>query len=740
MSENRSQNPIEKRIYRLKECLEHLKNVEKPVEKLKILDETIEIKNFISSHPFLSNFFEKLKMKDHISLKFLVLIGQENILLAMIHHGQRIEDSLLQILSEINHFYETSNGLITYQLNILKLILENECPKNECSKNEFKPESKTLKACDHNYLKPMGIDLRDDPKVTAKLVRIGLENLDKMAEIYPVGGAGERLKLTSKTNEPLPVAMLPFLGKSLLEGLIRDLQGREFLYFKLKGKQLLTPIAMMTSDENNNEEYIRQLCKSKLWFHRGIHNFLLFRQPMVPVVTETGDWVLSSHNTLLCKPSGHGVIWKLGVENGVLDRLKQLGRTKMVSRQINNPIAGIDNGLLGFAGAGFKDDKAFGFYSCDRVVGSSEGMDVLLEKETPAGFEYKITNVEYTEFEKKGIKDQPNGENGFSKFPANTNILFVDILKVEQAVQKNPIPGILVNMKTSLPVIDDRGHLKCIKVGRLESTMQNIADEIIDVFPKKLDAHQNQKLSSYITFNDRKKTISVTKKALVSIDAFSETPQAAFCDMLENFHHLFSVFCQMKLPAQRSPEAHMKIGPSFMVQYHPSLGPLFSIIAQKIRKGIILENSELQLEIAELDMENLHLDGSLLIDAKHALGMVDEHGILEYGKNLGKCKLKNVTVKNSGVDRTVKNFFWKNEIKRLESLSITLHGDSEFIAEDVVFEGNFELEVMDRHRMVASMQDGKVHFTTEKMQENELNQPYWSYSFDSDDNIILNHL
>lgn len=48
-----------------------------------------------------------------------------------------------------------------------------------------------------------------------------------MGEIYPLGGAGDRLGLVDeRSGECLPVAMLPYCGRTLLEGLIRDLQAR----------------------------------------------------------------------------------------------------------------------------------------------------------------------------------------------------------------------------------------------------------------------------------------------------------------------------------------------------------------------------------------------------------------------------------------------------------------------------------------------------------------------------------
>jgi len=52
-------------------------------------------------------------------------------------------------------------------------------------------------------------------------------------------GAGDRLGLECEhTGEYLPAAMLPYSGRTMLEGLIRDLQAREYLYFKLTGEQV----------------------------------------------------------------------------------------------------------------------------------------------------------------------------------------------------------------------------------------------------------------------------------------------------------------------------------------------------------------------------------------------------------------------------------------------------------------------------------------------------------------------
>jgi hypothetical protein len=62
---------------------------------------------------------------------------------------------------------------------------------------------------------------------------------------------------------------------------------------------------------------------------------------------------------------------------GVFAWLQQQGRLAALVRQISNPMAGVDTTLLALAGTGFSSRRAFGFMSCERVVGAAEGMNVL---------------------------------------------------------------------------------------------------------------------------------------------------------------------------------------------------------------------------------------------------------------------------------------------------------------------------------------------------------------------------
>jgi hypothetical protein len=70
-------------------------------------------------------------------------------------------------------------------------------------------------------------------------------------------------------------------------------------------------------------------------------------------------------------------------------------------------------------------------------------------------YDYAITNVEYTEFERLGITDQPKDEgSNHSAFPANTNILYVGLAAARAAVEsaiaaggEEVLPGLIFNLK-----------------------------------------------------------------------------------------------------------------------------------------------------------------------------------------------------------------------------------------------------------------------------------------------------
>ncbi|KAL3684030.1 hypothetical protein R1sor_002052 [Riccia sorocarpa] len=643
---------------------------------------------------------------------------------------QSLKD-LQQVLERLEKFYDSIGGIIGYQLKVLELIKGSEVDEDSVS-HPF---------AQGRFSVPRGPDLAKDEAYAMQAASWGLEGLPKMGEIYPLGGAGDRLGLVDEvTGECLPVAMLPYCGRTLLEGLIRDLQAREFLYFKVFGKQHITPVAIMTSAAKKNNERVLALCKSHNWFGRGRDNFRLFEQPLVPTVAAAdGHWLMREPLQAVLKPGGHGVIWKLARDEGIFSWFKSRARKAAIIRQISNPIAGTDCTLLALSGIGLRYEKKFGFASCDRNVGTAEGVNVLLEKRRADGsWEYGVTCIEYTEFNKLGILDVPVAPGSTqAQYPANTNVLFVDIESVERIASSQPaaaLPGMILNLKKPIQFVDSAGQKHSVLAGRLECTMQNIADSLVNKRSSRLSPRDYDKLDTYVIYNERRKVTSSAKRRRKPGEAsLHQTPDGSFLDVTRNAYDLLS-HCGVQMPEMEDHHRYVDSGPPFIVFIHPALGPLWTIVSQKVQGGSLAPKSELQLEISEFAWRNVQVDGSLLVRATNVMGAVesDDKGepILQYGVRCGRCRLTNVKVINKGVDwQCTNNVYWQNKISRLETLEITLQEDAEFEAKDVTIEGSHKFFVPKGHRMLVTDSPSGMICTLEKMSESASTKGSWSWRY-----------
>ncbi len=669
-----------------------LKSADYIIKKNQILDEDKDVSNFLKSHLEIKSMLADLPVNYEYVLKILMAINQAQTVLYNIENISN-HDFLLKELCEtllaIEDFYHPIGGLIGYHNHFMKLL------KN--SKKE-----------DISIFEPDYIDLRKINKNIEELIKIGLEYLDKFTFICPMGGAGDRLNLyNKKTKEPLPAAILNFNGFTLIENLIRDIQGLEYLYYKTFDKEVLTPIVIMTSDEKNNHDLIISIFEEKDWFKRDKKSFYFIKQLSVPLITEDGHWALHSPLKLALKPSGHGVLWHLMEKTKAFDFLKSHKRDKAIIRQINNPIAGLDYLLLAFMGIGIKNNKAFGFASCPRLMGCKEGANILREEKQKEGYFYNISNIEYTDFEKLGLEEKLS--SNMTKFPSNTNILFADLNEIKKVSVFNPFPGLTINLKTKVFSKDINGKITPKKAGRLESMMQNIADSIQDYKNEKIKKEDQKTLKTFLTLSERRKTISTTKNAFVEGKDFLETPQKCYYDVLSNYHDLLKNYCKMEMPSMPSIKDFFIKGPTFICNMNPMIGPLYSIISKKIKGGSFVQGSEMQLEIAELLLENLYLNGSLII----------ETSLIKNSKkeiyNSSSLVFNNVKIKNLGIDSNSNNIYWQNKIKRTEYFKIILGENSHFYATNVEFFNTHEIIVPSNQKMFILKQNNKIIYKTEKL-------------------------
>ena len=632
------------------------KTAESVFEKNFLLDENEAVQRFFAERRDFAALVANMTPECAYAVKAALASKQEHIFA-----GGEMQDvrGLVQELMGIEEYFHDLGGIIGYQKRVEELLADNADVQ------------------EMTYQPPEGVDFTTQVKERELAIYAGLQHMPLMAEIYPVGGAAERLKNVDKEGNRLPAAPLSFLGRSLLEGLIRDLEAREYLYEKIFGEKIETPIVMMTSSINSNHKIITDLLEQANYFGRSPDSFFLFQQPLVPSFDRQGKWVLKEPCHLLMKPGGHGVIWKLALENGAFEWLKNKGRTKLLVRQINNPIAGTDFGLLALMGQGHIQNKSFGFASCERLVGASEGVDVL----KTYGDLSTISNIEYCDFKKFGIDDAPRGKNDpYSLYSSNTNILFADIEAVEEGARRNPYPGTLINFK--------EGN------ARLETTMQNIADALV--------SPNNEK--TFITFNERRKTISPAKREYIEDGPITETPYGCFIDYQKNSLALLQE-CGFTIPG------------SALFIYSPLLGPLYEVIQQKLRGGVLHEGSELQIAIPDTLLANLDVRGSLLIEGADTTPSII---------------LRDVSINNSGIDWDAPQALWKNEIVRKGVCTIRLGEGAEFVAENVTLSGDLLIDVPPFTRQRAVECDGEII-----LKEEPLTHRRWDYTIDSQNRIAL---
>lgn len=684
---------------------------ESPQQRISILQRAIQEKGLVLPTVALPPFLHQIWLS-------LFLIDQESLIQNL---DREALVSLLEQLVPVEEFYASLGGIVGYHLQMLSLSVAGPCAIDSS----------------RSYYPPLGIDISLDSEENEHYLQQGIDSLPLLSEIYVVGGAADRLRLAhpmiqtvpiatkesdlklsqnyndreasaidrsagdfasvqsrffSHDRYNLPAALFPFCGHTLLEWLIRDLSAREHLYREKWGSEVITPIAMMTSPEKSNHEQILSFCKKKNWFGRGEENIRLFEQPLVPTMDDRGKWCEIAPGKLLMKPGGHGVIWKLAQEKGIFSWLERQNRTKVLIRQINNPIAGIDRGLLTFCGVGFSANKQFGFASCLRRIGSAEGVNVVVERNQAGALKQCLTNIEYCDFEKNAIEDTPLTEGGiYSRFPSNTNILFADIAAVKDKILSCPIPGMLVNKK-KVSFKTQNGEEER-EVVRLESTMQNLADAF------EFSKTDRKEPPTFLTYHARHKTISAIKKRWLAKGSLLETPEGCLYDWLRNMDELLSLHCQMVVPPFVSEESYTKEGPPFLFFYHPALGPLFSKIGEKIRGGKIARGSEIRLEMADLSFENIEISGALSIEADPPVPSCS-------GFSSPRLILKDVIVKNTGIGGND----WEGEGIDREQCVILIEGDGEFYAEGVTFSGDYLITVKAGSKVTAFEKEGCIEF------------------------------
>jgi hypothetical protein len=243
--------------------------------------------------------------------------------------------------------------------------------------------------------------------------------------------------------------------------------------------------------------------------------------------------------------------------------------------------------------------------------------------------------------------------------------------------------------------------------------MQAIADAMM--VPWK---GEQKNLSTFLALYDREKSISVTKKALITGQNAHETPECCLYDWYRACRRLLREVCSCTLPEEISLEQFIGQGPNLSFFFHPALGPFWEIIGQKVSSGRLFSGAEFELEIAELYLRNFSVRGSFRLLCDAVTGPVDQHGCRHLGTETGRARLENLSIENDGLKSGPISAFVTRTVSRKSSCTIRLMGASELVAKDVTIRGDFSLIIPDGMRVtLRQAADGGVEITKEPLRE-----------------------
>jgi len=114
------------------------------------------------------------------------------------------------------------------------------------------------------------------------------------------------------------------------------------------------------------------------------------------------------------------------------------------------------------------------------------------------------------------------------------------------------------------------------------------------------------------------------------------------------------------------------------------------------------------------------------LPTQHHLLFVEHTPVYTLGKSGNKA---NVLLGDDELKEKNIQFFNTNRAG-----DITLHGNAEFFAKDVVFEGDLNFEVLDGHCLTARQKGEKTIWHCEKIESSTWQ---WKYTFDEQNRVIL---
>jgi UTP---glucose-1-phosphate uridylyltransferase len=204
-----------------------------------------------------------------------------------------------------------------------------------------------------------------------------------------------------------------------------------------------------------------------------------------------------------------------------------------------------------------------------------------------------------------------------------------------------------------------------------------------------------------VVFNERRKVTSSCKRQPNDSGNLRQTPQGSFLDLMKNniaimrdHDHGWTV--------EAGEISETSEIPSHILLFHPSMGPLWEVMRQKLGTGLLAPGAEMVLDCPEVRIDDLVVDGSfrVLVKEPETEQYTTRPQRVFMHHQTPRCRLEKCTIVNDGIDfDNPGNQYWRCRVVRRESLTIELEGDAEFDAQGCVFRGNYTFRVPAGYRM-----------------------------------------
>ena len=190
---------MEMQLDQLTDLVNGLRQCQSQQERISLLEKQPQVSELIGNSLFFEQLDQLLNEDEKVVLRSLIAIEQWGHLCEVnLEASQWLKEyrGMLDDLQEVERFYRVLGGVVGYHWTLLSLLSQR---------------GKSLENQEDQYHPPLGIDISSEDLVVRQHLVQGLVSLPFLAEIYPVGGAADRLRLLdSVSGDPLPAACCLF--------------------------------------------------------------------------------------------------------------------------------------------------------------------------------------------------------------------------------------------------------------------------------------------------------------------------------------------------------------------------------------------------------------------------------------------------------------------------------------------------------------------------------------------------